>query len=78
MTIHVLKLDISGQGACAKLTRELERLSFLPVLGVVHAAAVPGFGHIRHTPSESYASVMAPKVAGALALHEAFPPGTSC
>ncbi|RYO47950.1 hypothetical protein AA0116_g12872 [Alternaria tenuissima] len=74
--IHVLKLDISEQGASAKLTRELERLSFVPVSGVVHAAAVPGFGHIRRTPSGSYASVMAPKVAGALALHEAFPPGT--
>ncbi|RYN96801.1 hypothetical protein AA0121_g13562 [Alternaria tenuissima] len=74
--IHVLKLDISEQGASARLTRELERLSFVPVSGVVHAAAVPGFGHIRRTPSGSYASVMAPKVAGALALHEAFPPGT--
>ncbi|KNG44310.1 6-methylsalicylic acid synthase [Stemphylium lycopersici] len=75
-TIHALPLDISSRSASVELLGALERLSLPRVLGVIHAAAVPGFGYIQNTPSESYASVMAPKIAGALALHEAFPPGT--
>ena len=75
-TIHVLQLDISSQNASGKLKGALKYLSPLPVLGVIHAAAVSGFGYIKNTNAESYASVMAPKIVGALALHEAFPPRT--
>jgi 6-methylsalicylic acid synthase len=75
-TMHMLQLDISSKGASVMLTSALKRLSLPPVRGVIHAAAVPGFGYIKDTPSKSYARVMAPKIAGALALHEAFPPGT--
>jgi len=75
-TIHALRLDISSPDASVQLTRAVKRLSLPPVRGVVHAAAVPGFGYIKDTAPESYASVMAPKIAGALALHEAFRPGT--
>jgi 6-methylsalicylic acid synthase len=74
--IHTLQLDISSKGASVVLTSALERLSLPPVRGVVHAAAVPEFGLIKNTTPQSYARVMAPKIAGALALHEAFPPGT--
>ncbi|KAK1916642.1 hypothetical protein P3342_012267 [Pyrenophora teres f. teres] len=75
-TIHALALDIGLPGASAKLTSAIERLSLPPVLGIVHAAAVPGHGYIKDATSEVYASVMAPKIMGALNLHEAFPPGT--
>ncbi|EMD86780.1 hypothetical protein COCC4DRAFT_143442 [Bipolaris maydis ATCC 48331] len=74
--IHTLQLNMSSRSASHKLTDAIKRLSPLPVLGVIHAAAVPGFGYIKDTNAESYASVMAPKIAGALALHEVFPPGT--
>ncbi|RYN70525.1 hypothetical protein AA0119_g13692, partial [Alternaria tenuissima] len=76
VTIHSLQLDISSKGASVVLTSALERLSLPPVRGVVHAAAVAEFGFIKNTSPQSYARVMAPKIAGALALHEAFPPGT--
>ena len=75
-TIHALALDIGIPGISAKLTGAVERLSLPPVLGIVHAAAVSGYGYIKDMSSNAYASVMAPKITGALNLHEAFPPRT--
>ncbi|EDU49510.1 predicted protein [Pyrenophora tritici-repentis Pt-1C-BFP] len=75
-TIHALALDIGLPGASSKLTSAIEQLSLPPVLGVVHAAAVPEHGYIKDTTSDTYATVMAPKITRALNLHETFPPGT--
>ncbi|KAF2999334.1 t1pks [Curvularia kusanoi] len=75
-SIHALALDIGSPSASAELTAALEALSLPPVLGVVHAAGVSGYGYIKDATPESYASVMAPKVQGALNLHDVFPPNT--
>jgi 6-methylsalicylic acid synthase len=75
-TIYALALDIGSPSASAELSAALERLSLPPVLGVVHAAGVAGYGYIKDTTSSTYASVMAPKVQGALNLHNVFPTGT--
>jgi acyl carrier protein len=50
-----------------------ERLG--PVTGVVHAAGVPGSGLVELTDGESAAAVLAPKVAGTLALAGVFGDG---
>lgn len=75
-TIYAVPLDIGSPSASAELSAALDRLSLPPVLGVVHAAGVSGYGYIKDTAASSYASVMAPKIQGALNLHTLFPPGT--
>lgn len=75
-TIHALPLDVGSPSASTELSAALDRLSLPPVLGVVHAAGVSGYGYIKDTSSDAYASVMGPKVQGALNLHNFFPPGS--
>ncbi|KAH7390521.1 hypothetical protein BKA66DRAFT_525956 [Pyrenochaeta sp. MPI-SDFR-AT-0127] len=75
-TIHAIALNIGSSSASAELLARLDILDLPPVLGVVHAAGVSGYGYIQDMASESLAEVMAPKVQGALNLHEAFPPNT--
>ncbi|KAF3039428.1 putative PKS-like protein biosynthetic cluster [Didymella keratinophila] len=74
-TFHTVALDMGSLSAPAELCAALSHLSLPPVAGVVHAAGVSGYGYIQRTPSSTYASVMSPKVQGALNLHNAFPCG---
>ncbi len=73
VTIHAIPLDIGSPTAARDLLERLDVLDLPPVLGVVHAAGVSGYGYIQDMSSESLADVMAPKVQGALNLHDAFP-----
>ncbi|KAJ4366994.1 hypothetical protein N0V83_007524 [Neocucurbitaria cava] len=75
-TIHSIALDIGSPSASVKLSERIDALDLPPVLGVVHAAGVSGYGYIKDTTSTSIADVMAPKVNGAINLHDAFPPNT--
>ncbi|KAF2022657.1 hypothetical protein EK21DRAFT_82777 [Setomelanomma holmii] len=75
-TIYAVSLDISSETAVDELKAALDRLSLPPVLGVVHAAGVAGYGYIKDASAESYADVMAPKIQGTLHLHKLFPPDT--
>ncbi|KAF3028712.1 hypothetical protein E8E12_000370 [Didymella heteroderae] len=74
-TFHTVALDIGSPSAPVELCAALSHLSLPPVAGVVHAAGVSGYGYIQKTPSSTYASVMSPKVQGALNLHNSFPCG---
>ncbi|KAJ4991652.1 PKSN polyketide synthase for alternapyrone biosynthesis protein [Stagonosporopsis vannaccii] len=75
-TIHALALDIGSPTASEDLSTALDRLSLPPVLGVIHAAGISGYGYIKDTSPASYTSVMSPKIQGALNLHKVFPTGT--
>lgn len=75
-TIYTIPLDIGSPDASAEFSAAFDRLSLPPVLGIVHAAGVSGYGYIKDNTPSSYASVMAPKIQGALNLHTLFPPGT--
>ncbi|KAK9774880.1 putative 6-methylsalicylic acid synthase [Seiridium cardinale] len=75
-SIYPVALDIAAQGASQKLQAILDNISLPPVLGVVHAAGVLEDSLVSETSRESFERVLAPKVKGALALHEAFPPRT--
>jgi 6-methylsalicylic acid synthase len=75
-TIHALPLDITAPDASRALLAALEGLGLPPVLGVVHAAGILEDSLLMETTRESFARVLAPKVSGALALHEAFPPNS--
>ncbi|KAL7898768.1 KR domain-containing protein [Trichoderma sp. SZMC 28014] len=75
-TIHTLALDISLPDATRLLLEAIRALNVHPVLGVVHAAGVLEASSLVETTRDSFARVLAPKVNGALALHNAFPPGS--
>ncbi|KAI1861841.1 hypothetical protein JX265_009344 [Neoarthrinium moseri] len=75
-SIYPVALDIAAQGASEKLQTILETLSLPQVLGVVHAAGVLEDSLVLETTRDSFERVLAPKVKGALTLHDAFPPGT--
>lgn len=72
-TVYVLSLDISAHDSAYQLSSALDRLSLPPVLSVVHAAGVLDDQLAIKTTKEAISRVLAPKVQGALALHEVFP-----
>ncbi|KAH7094847.1 hypothetical protein FB567DRAFT_543251 [Paraphoma chrysanthemicola] len=75
-TIYAIAVDIGSASADKDIATALDRLSLPPVLGVVHAAGVSGYGYIKDTTADAYANVMAPKVQGVMNLHNLFPPGS--
>lgn len=75
-TVYSIALDLGSSDAASVLSDRLEALSLPPVLGVVHAAGVVDDQLVLETTPESFNRVLAPKVAGTLALHQAFPPTT--
>ena len=76
VSIFPIALDISAPGAHERLLDILDSLSLPPVQGVVHAAGVLEDSLVLDTRRDSFARVLAPKIGGALTLHNAFPPGT--
>ncbi|KAJ5169311.1 Acyl transferase/acyl hydrolase/lysophospholipase [Penicillium coprophilum] len=73
-SVHVLPLDITKPDAAEHLSTALDRLALPSVLGVVHAAGVLDNELVMQTTRDAFSRVLAPKIAGALALHEVFPP----
>ena len=73
-TMYVLSLDMSAHDSAYQLSSALDRLSLPPILGVVHAAGVLDDQLAIETTKDAISRVLAPKIQGALALHEVFPP----
>jgi 6-methylsalicylic acid synthase len=73
-TVYAVSLDITQETAADDLLKRLEDLQLPPVLGVVHAAGVLENELVLETTKEAFARVLDPKISGALALHQAFPP----
>jgi 6-methylsalicylic acid synthase len=73
-TVYAVSLDITNNTASDELLKCLEDLQLPPVLGVVHAAGVLENELVLETTREAFARVLDPKVSGAMALHQAFPP----
>ncbi len=75
-TIHVVAADIGAPLGSEDLKNALDALSLPPTLGVVHAAGVLEDQLVLETTADSFDRVLRPKIAGALALHSLFPPGS--
>lgn len=75
-TIYVVAVDIGAPGGAENLKSALDTLSLPPTLGVVHAAGVLEDQLVLETTADSFHRVLQPKIAGALALHSMFPPGS--
>ncbi|KAH9845024.1 6-methylsalicylic acid synthase (mellein synthase) [Teratosphaeria destructans] len=73
-SIHAIALDISAPDAAKQIRTAIEALGLPPILGVVHAAGILEGSLLMDTTRDFYAHILASKVRGALALHEAFPP----
>ncbi|KAL8682429.1 MAG: hypothetical protein Q9224_006782 [Gallowayella concinna] len=73
-SIYALSIDLGSSTAASDLRSGLDALSLPSILGVVHAAGLVEDQLIMNTTPESFARVLAPKVAGTLALHKIFPP----
>ncbi|KAI9158144.1 Mellein synthase [Paramyrothecium foliicola] len=75
-SIHGVALDIAAPGASDRLLDAIDALGLPAVRGVIHAAGVLEDSLLLDTTRDSFARVLAPKISGAIALHEAFPPKT--
>ncbi len=75
-TIHVVAADIGAPLGSDNLKNALNALSLPPTLGVVHAAGVLEDQLVLEATADSFHRVLRPKIAGALALHSLFPPGS--
>lgn len=76
VSVTTISLDITSPSASSELLSALENYNLPPVLGVVHAAGTIANQLVMETTTEAFDSVTAPKIMGAIALHEAFPPKT--
>ena len=76
ITIHTLAMDLTANDADILLRRKLSSLSLPPVLGVIHAAGILEDQLVLSATPDAFSRVLAPKIAGAMALHSAFPPRT--
>ena len=72
-TVHAISVDLGAEGSEKKLQAALNRLALPPVLGVIHGAGVLEDQLILDSTTESFSRVLAPKIAGSLALHRLFP-----
>ncbi|KAF1977129.1 polyketide synthase [Bimuria novae-zelandiae CBS 107.79] len=75
-SIHVVAVDIGAANAQEQLQHALDRLNLPPVKGVVHAAGTLANETVAELTTAALTAVANPKVAGALNLHQMYPPGT--
>lgn len=76
VSVHTLAIDIGAEDVTTKLHYSLHSLNLPPVLGVVHAAGIVENELVLNSTKAAFHRVFSPKISGALALHEAFPPGS--
>lgn len=76
VSVFTVSVDITAPTAASQLRSALDGLSLPPVLGVVHAAGTLANQTVMETTTRAFNSVIAPKIVGAMALHETFPPKT--
>ena len=74
VAVEAVALDVAAPGALGALIERRDSAGAPPIRGVVHAAGVTDNRLLTDVEEASLRAVMAPKIAGAAALHEAFPP----
>jgi phthiocerol/phenolphthiocerol synthesis type-I polyketide synthase A len=76
VSIHIAAIDAGSHDDIMALLAERDRDGEPPVRGVIHAAGVTHDELLANATEGSLREVMWPKIAGAQALHDAFPPGS--
>jgi phthiocerol/phenolphthiocerol synthesis type-I polyketide synthase A len=75
ISIDAVAFDVGSPDAVQTLLATRDRDGSPPIRGVIHAAGVTESALLTDTTDDSLRRVMWPKIAGAQALHSAFPPG---
>jgi myxalamid-type polyketide synthase MxaE and MxaD len=70
-SVHVAAFDVADAGAIRGFLDEFDAEGWPPVRGVIHAAGIVDDQFMVRIDEQSFAAVLRPKVAGALALHRA-------
>ncbi|HEX3286433.1 MAG TPA: type I polyketide synthase [Mycobacterium sp.] len=76
VSIDAVALDVGSRDAVQALLATRDRDGGAPILGVIHAAGVTESQLLTEITDSRLRRTMWPKIAGAQALHEAFPPAT--
>ncbi|MGH3970793.1 MAG: KR domain-containing protein, partial [Mycobacterium sp.] len=75
VSIDAVALDVGSLVAVQALLTRRDRDGAPPIRGVIHAAGVTESALLTETADATFRRIMWPKIAGAQALHRAFPPG---
>jgi phthiocerol/phenolphthiocerol synthesis type-I polyketide synthase A len=75
ISVDAVTLDVGSPEAVQALLTRRDRDGAPPIRGVIHAAGVTERKLLTETADSTLRRVMWPKIAGAQALHLAFPPG---
>jgi len=75
VSVDAVTLDVASPGAVRELLARRDRDGAPPIRGVIHAAGITENRLLTETAQDTLRRVMWPKIAGAQALHLAFPPG---
>ncbi|KAJ5914242.1 polyketide synthase [Penicillium tannophilum] len=73
-TIKILQFDLGSDSTAQQLSKAIDTLDLPPISGVIHAAGVIEDELVLSTTAEGLRRVLAPKVSGAILLHQLFPP----
>jgi phthiocerol/phenolphthiocerol synthesis type-I polyketide synthase A len=76
VSVDVVALDVGSGAEIRTWLGRRDRDGAPPIRGLIHAAGVTANKLLTDTADDLLRNVMWPKVAGAQALHEAFPPGS--
>ena len=76
VSVETVTLDVGSREGVQALLARRDADGAPPIRGVIHAAGVTESQLLTETADSQLRRTMWPKIAGAQALHEAFPPGT--
>uniref|UniRef100_UPI003899CD10 type I polyketide synthase n=1 Tax=Mycobacterium sp. HUMS_1102779 TaxID=3383487 RepID=UPI003899CD10 len=75
VSVEAVALDVGSPEAVRELLDRRDRAGAPPIRGIIHAAGITENRLLTETAQDTLRRVMWPKIAGAQALHRAFPPG---
>ncbi|MGA8544587.1 MAG: type I polyketide synthase [Mycobacterium sp.] len=76
VSVDALALDVGSPDAMRDLVAKRDADGAPPIRGVVHAAGITDAQLLTEVTENRLRHTMSPKIAGAQALHEVFPPGS--
>jgi phthiocerol/phenolphthiocerol synthesis type-I polyketide synthase A len=76
VSVDALALDVGSRDAVQALVAKRDADGAPPIRGVIHAAGITDAQLLTEVTESRLRHTMSPKIAGAQALHEVFPPGS--
>jgi phthiocerol/phenolphthiocerol synthesis type-I polyketide synthase A len=76
VSVDAVALDVGSRDAMQALVSKRDADGAPPIRGVIHAAGITDAQLLTEVTESRLRNTMSPKIAGAQALHEVFPPGS--